>query len=75
MTHVIKDGLISAKVKLEKDPVVDGVLNLKVGNSIVMVISADNAHNCISGEVLDIFGCRSVLLNLDNGHIIHNVRK
>lgn len=75
MSHKIKVGDLSAVVKLEKDPLEEGTVNLKVDNKIVMVISADVAHNCVSGEVLDYNGNRSVLLSLDDGHVIHNVRK
>jgi hypothetical protein len=74
MSHTIKNGNISAKVKLEKDPIVEGVLNLKVDGKVVLIIAADDVHNCVSAEVLDMFGGRSVLCNLDTGHIIHNVR-
>jgi len=70
-----KDLGLKAEITFEKDPVLKGVYNLKVDGNTAMVVELNPLHRCVTGELLDMHGNRRLLVSLDDGHIIHDVRK
>ncbi len=74
MKMQLKSNEFTVSIALEKDSVVDGVFNLKVDDNIAMIISLNPLTHAVEGEVLDAQGNRSLVVSLDDGHLIHNVR-
>lgn len=75
MKMQLKSDGFTVSLALEKDPVDDGVFQLKVDDKISMIISLNPLTHALQGEILDVNGNRSLIVSLDDGHLIHNVRE